>query len=75
MRRLPLLLSMGALVVFTAADAWFLAGEHHDEFWWTRFHGFYSLFAFAACLAIVLFAKSVLSPWLQRKEDYYKGKT
>jgi hypothetical protein len=51
-------------------DAFLL--EHHGEFWWSHVPGFFALFGFAGCLAVVAVAKLVLAPWLQRDEEYYK---
>jgi hypothetical protein len=70
------LITAGAvLVVSIAADALFLGGERHGEFWWSHLYGFFSLFGFFGCLAIIVFAKVILGPWLQRKENYYQQRT
>ncbi|MGH7846461.1 MAG: hypothetical protein ACREQW_15000 [Candidatus Binatia bacterium] len=71
MRRLPLAFIFGGFVAAAAAAAWFLGAEQHGEFWWSRVYGFFSLFGFIGCLAIIVFAKLVLGPWLQRDETYY----
>ncbi|HEU4344586.1 MAG TPA: hypothetical protein VFU31_23775 [Candidatus Binatia bacterium] len=73
MRRPPVALVPGGFVVAAMADAWFLAGEHHGEFWWSDVYGFFSLLGFFGSLAIMLIAKVVVGPWLQRGEDYYHG--
>jgi hypothetical protein len=75
MRRLPLAFIFGGLLVASVADAWFLGAEHHGGFWWSHVYGFFSLFGFFGCLAIILVAKLVLGPWLQRKENYYHRRT
>jgi hypothetical protein len=75
MRRSPLLFIFGALLVAAVADAWFLGAEHHGEFWWSQVYGFFSLFGLIGCLAIIGFAKLVLGPWLQRRENYYHRRT
>lgn len=71
MRRLPLVLLLGGLLVSAVADDWFLGAEHHGEFWWSHLFGFFSLFGLVGCLAIVLVAKIFLGPWLRRNENYY----
>jgi hypothetical protein len=64
------------LVSAGLADAVFLGGQHHGEFWWSHVYGFYALFGLLGCLAMILFAKQVLARWLQREEDYYgKGRS
>jgi hypothetical protein len=46
------------------------------EFWWPHLYGFFALFGLLGCLAIMLLAKHVLGPWLQRDENYYdKGRS
>lgn len=71
MRRLALVFVFAGFVIATVADAWFLGAEHHGEFWWSHLYGFFSFFGFFGCLVIIVVAKLVLGPWLQRKEDYY----
>jgi hypothetical protein len=75
MRRLPLVCIFGGFLVSAVADAWFFGAEQHGEFWWSHLYGFFSLFGFIGCLAIIVFAKLVLGPWLQREENYYRGRT
>jgi hypothetical protein len=75
MRPKALITASAALVVSIAADAVFLGGEGHGEFWWSRIYGFFSLFGFFGCLAIIVFAKLVLGPWLQHEENYYRRRT
>jgi hypothetical protein len=75
MRRLPLLFIFGGLLVAAVADAWFLGTGQHGESWWSHLYGFFSVFGFVGCLAIIVFAKVVLGPWLQRKENYYQQRT
>jgi hypothetical protein len=74
MRRLPLAFVLGGFFVAAIADAWFLGVDHPGGFWGSHVYGFFSLFGFFGCLAIILVAKLVLGPWLQRKEDYYQRK-
>ena len=74
MRRLPLALIFAGFVIAVAADAWFLGAEQHPEFWWSQVYGFFALFGFIGCLAIILVAELILGPWLQREENYYRRK-
>lgn len=75
MRPLALAFVLGGFVAAAVADAWFLEVEQHGEFWWSQVYGFFSLFGFVGCLAIIVFAKVVLGPWLQRNENYYQRRT
>ncbi|MGH7827611.1 MAG: hypothetical protein ACREQ7_20835 [Candidatus Binatia bacterium] len=75
MRRVPLAFLFGGFLISTVADAWFLGVEYHGEFWWSHVYGFFSLFGFIGCLAIMLVAKFILGPWVQRNENYYHQKT
>ena len=75
MRRLALALIFAGFLIAAIADAWFLGVAHHSEFWWSQVYGFFSLFGFSGCLAITVFTKLVLGPWLQRKENYYHRRT
>jgi hypothetical protein len=74
LRRLLLALIFSGLVIAAAADAWFLGAEQHGEFWWSHVYGFFSLFGFFGCLAIILVAERILGPWLLRNENYYHRK-
>jgi hypothetical protein len=65
--------TIGVFFISATADAVLL--EHHGEFWWSGIYGFFALFGFVACLAIIVVAKFVLGPLLQRDEDYYKRRT
>ncbi|MGH7830883.1 MAG: hypothetical protein ACREP8_11965 [Candidatus Binatia bacterium] len=71
MKRGPLVLFVGGLVLSVAAERWLLGGEHHCEFWWCHLYGFFALFGFVGCLATILVAKVLGGMWLQRKENYY----
>jgi hypothetical protein len=48
-----------------------LAVEAHPHFAIERLFGFNALFGFAACAALILFAKA-LGLLLKRKDDYYR---
>jgi hypothetical protein len=71
LRRLPLALIFAGFVIAAAADAWFLGAVNHGEFWWSQVYGFFALFGFIGCLAIILIAELILGPWLQRKPNHY----
>lgn len=75
MKRRPLAFVFGGFVVAALADAWSLGAERHGLFWWSHFYGFFSLFGFIGCLAIIAVAQLVLGPWLQRQESYYQQRT
>ncbi len=49
-----------------------LAHPHGSEIWHTL-PGADVIFGFVGAWVLILFAKKVLAPWLQRKEDYYDG--
>jgi hypothetical protein len=48
-----------------------LAYHRHVIFPWEGWFGFYAVFGFVACVALVLAAKYVLRPIVMRGEDYY----
>jgi drug/metabolite transporter (DMT)-like permease len=43
----------------------------HPYFPWEKWLGFYAVFGFVACVALVLAAKYILRPLVRRPEDYY----
>ncbi len=47
-----------------------LVYEHHDVHAWEKLFGFYAIFGFVACVALVLGAKEMRKA-VMRKEDYY----
>ena len=51
-----------------AADA---VIHRHEDFSWAEWFGFYALYGFVACVALVLAAKEVLRRLVMRPEDYY----
>jgi len=50
-----------------------LGGEAHGLMG-VHFPGLFSLFGLVSCLIIILASKWLGHYWLQRKEDYYRGK-
>jgi len=70
-KRVWALIFISALVIFVLLDLLLVSGHVHIEFPWSHIAGFFSLFGFIGCLAIVAVAKLLGHYWLQRKEDYY----
>lgn len=75
MKRSLLVFVFAGFLIAAAADAWFLGAAPHGEFWWSQVYGFFSLFGFIGALAIIVFGKLVLGPWLQREGNYYRART
>ena len=63
------------LYVFYALCILLLGGDlvihRHEMHPWDTLLGFYPLFGFVACVALVLVAKE-MRRWLMRDEDYYE---
>ncbi|MFC1967867.1 hypothetical protein ACFLVX_00540 [Chloroflexota bacterium] len=59
------------LIISVAVDFWLQASGATTEHWWTRIPGFFALFGFTGCIALIIVAKLAAHHWLQRKEDYY----
>lgn len=51
-----------------AADFFY---HKHTEFGFENWFGFYAVFGFAACVALVIASKWLLRPAVMRSEDYY----
>lgn len=49
-----------------------IAGIHLHQHWPLPF-GYDIFFGFAGCWALIIIAKMIMAPMLQRKEDYYTG--
>lgn len=49
-----------------------IAGIHLHQHWPLPF-GYDIFFGFAGCWALIIMAKMIMAPMLQRKEDYYTG--
>ena len=43
----------------------------HPYFPWEAWPGFYAVYGFVACVALVVAAKYILRPLVKRREDYY----
>lgn len=49
-----------------------MAGIHlHSPSWWPLPFGYSVFFGFVACWALIIMAKLIMAPLLQRDEDYY----
>jgi len=60
------------LAISIGGDLGLMASQAHAcKFWWSNIPGFFALFGFIGCLAIIIIAKFAAHHWLQRKEDYY----
>ena len=60
------------LVLSAAAE---LAGVHlHSPSWWPLSFGYDIFFGFIACWVLIIMAKLIMAPLLQRDEDYYDRK-
>jgi len=59
------------LVIFVLLDLFLVIGEGHDGFPWSHIAGFFALFGFIGCLALIGIAKLLGHYWLERGEDYY----
>ena len=71
MRRSWLVILAVALVLSVVFEFVLPIAKGHEGFWWSPIPGFFALFGFIGCVAIVAVAKLVGHYWLQRKEDYY----
>lgn len=71
MKKVWLLLLIVMIVIFIPLDLLLVSGHGDTMFPWSNFAGFFSLFGFFGCLAIIGFAKLIGYYWLQRKENYY----
>ena len=60
-----------ALILSVLADFLLQSGEGHVGFPWSRVLGFFAVFGFISCVAIVVISKFLGHHWLQRDEDYY----
>lgn len=58
-----------ALIVTVAVE---IAGVHgHAPSWWPFPYGYNIFFGFAGCWALIIVAKMIMAPILQRDMDYY----
>ena len=71
MKRIWIVIFIAALILSVVADLLLYSGLGHDDFPWSRILGFFALFGFISCVAIVVISKWLGHHWLQRKDDYY----
>ncbi len=45
--------------------------RHHAAFWGDHLVGFWAVFGFVGCLAMIVFCKGLSHVWLERDKDYY----
>ena len=69
MKRTWITVFIAALILSFVAD--YLLRQGHGELPWSRILGFFALFGFVCCVAIVIVSKLIGHYWLKRKEDYY----
>jgi uncharacterized membrane protein len=55
------------------AEFGFLAG-HPKEHWWSYVPGFYAIWGFIGCVAIIVISKAAGKLFIQKKEDYYDAR-
>lgn len=62
-------------VILALSCAAELAGVHlHSPSWWPLPFGYDIFFGFIACWVLIIMAKLIMAPLLQRDEDYYDRK-
>jgi hypothetical protein len=61
------------LITFVLLDLFLVIGHGEAEFPWSHVAGFFALFGFIGCLAIIGVAKLLGRYWLHREEDHYEG--
>ncbi len=71
MKRIWIVIFIAALILSVVADLLLYSGLGHGDFPWSRILGFFALFGFISCVAIVVISKWLGHYWLQRKDDYY----
>ena len=49
----------------------FLVPAHGPQHPWDKIPGFYALFGFVICMAMIIVSKLLGQYWLKKKEDYY----
>lgn len=64
---------MAAAVLSVLADFLLRGGEADGAFWWSHLWGFFTLFGFLGCVAIIVISKMLGHYWLKREESYYNN--
>lgn len=62
-------LFMAYLVFAVVFD--FFAKRKYAHFWGDSLIGYWAVFAFVGCLAMIVFCKGLSHVWLERDKDYY----
>lgn len=65
------ILAIVAMAAATIVEALF-AHPHHSNFWDVT-PGFDILFGLVGCAALIILAKIIVAPLIQKGEDYYEG--
>ncbi len=65
------ILAIVAMAAATIVEALF-AHPHHSNFWDVT-PGFDILFGLVGCAALIIVAKIIVAPLIQKDEDYYEG--
>lgn len=60
-----------ALAVALIVEILFAHPHYHE--WWHTMPGFDILFGLVGCSVLIIVAKKIVAPILQRSEDYYDG--
>lgn len=61
--------AVGTLVLSIVLDIVFQLG--YGSFWWSKVPGFFAIYGFIGCIAIILGSKWLGKFWLQKLEDFY----
>jgi hypothetical protein len=71
MNRRWLVVAISMVILFVLLDLFLAGREGHVESPWSGIIGFFLLFGFFGCLALIVVAKLLGHHWLQRREEYY----
>lgn len=71
LQKKTLYLAFTAIAVICAILEFYFAHPHYHN-WWNTTPGFNMLFGFVGSALLIFIAKIVMTPLLQRDEDYYK---
>ncbi|MFO7445896.1 MAG: hypothetical protein R6W90_05985 [Ignavibacteriaceae bacterium] len=64
-------ISLVIITIASLAVEFFFLGEY-EKHWWSAIPGFYIIFGFIGCTAIIFLSKAYGKMLVQRKEDYYQ---
>lgn len=60
------------LIVLVSCAAEMLGCHLHSPHWWPLPFGYNAFFGFVGCWILIILSKMIMSPLLQRDEDYYE---